>query len=140
MGENVGNEASIRKTYEQNWFMKNFGVRIEQIERGHVIVGLTLEKEKHFNHRGVCHGGVLAALADSVTGVTGASVGAAVATLDMNMSFIKSVKEEGPIFVESHVRHEGRTILIIDGSLYNEKKEEYATLRATMFIIGPWKE
>ncbi len=125
----------IREMYAGNWFMNQFGISIDLIEWEHVIVSLQLKKEKHFNHRSVCHGGVLSALADSVTGVTGASAGAAVATLNMNMNFIKSVKKECRLFVESRVMHRGHTTMLISAEMYDEEGTRYATMTASMFIL-----
>ena len=83
--------AYIRKMYGYNSFMNTFGVHIDEITCGGAVVSIDIDPQKHFNHRGICHGGVFTALADSVLGVTGASVGAAVATLNFSMNFIKNV-------------------------------------------------
>ena len=67
--------AYIRKMYGYNSFMTGFGVSIDEICCGSAVVSIDIDPLKHFNHRGICHGGVLTALADSVLGVTGASAG-----------------------------------------------------------------
>lgn len=67
----------IRNIYKKNRFMEDyFHIHIDEIHCGSVTVSLKTDPLKHNNHRGRLHGGVLAALADSVTGVTSASVGA----------------------------------------------------------------
>ena len=73
--------ARIREIYKHNCFMSDFfHISIDEIYCGGAQVSLHIEHDKHANHRNVTHGGVLTALADSVLGVTGASVGEAVVT------------------------------------------------------------
>ena len=64
----------IRDIYKPNHFMMDyFHINIEEIHCGSATVSLKTDPEKHNNQRGVIHGGVFAALADSVTGVTSAT-------------------------------------------------------------------
>ncbi|MBO5168786.1 MAG: PaaI family thioesterase [Phascolarctobacterium sp.] len=133
--------AYIREMYKNNCFMNQFGVEIGEITCGSAVVSIKLDPSKHFNHRGICHGGVLTALADSVLGVTGASVGAAVATLNFSMNFIKNVHSEERIYVKSTIRHHGRTTMVIEAEMYDEEHHTLmATILTTMFIVGRFKE
>ncbi|MBQ8417481.1 MAG: PaaI family thioesterase [Phascolarctobacterium sp.] len=132
--------AYIREMYRYNSFMNQFGVEIGEITCGGAVVSIKLDPMKHFNHRGICHGGVLTALADSVLGVTGASVGAAVATLNFSMNFIKNVHSEERIFVKSSIRHHGRTTMVIEAEMHDEKNNLMATILTTMFIVGRFEE
>lgn len=132
--------AYIREMYRYNSFMNQFGVEIGEITCGGATVSIKLDPMKHFNHRGICHGGVLTALADSVLGVTGASVGAAVATLNFSMNFIKNVHSEERIFVKSSIRHHGRTTMVIEAEMHDEEGHLMATILTTMFIVGRFEE
>ena len=82
--------ARIREIYKHNCFMSDFFHIC-----GGAQVSLHIEHDKHANHRNVTHGGVLTALADSVLGVTGASVGEAVVTVNFSMDFISNVSMDG---------------------------------------------
>lgn len=132
--------AYIRKMYGYNSFMTQFGVSIDEIKCGSATVSINIEPMKHFNHRGICHGGVLTALADSVLGVTGASVGAAVATLNFSMNFIRNVHSGGRIYVTSNIRHHGRTTMVIEAEMYDETESLMATILTTMFVVGKFEE
>lgn len=132
--------AYIREMYRYNSFMNQFGVEIGEITCGSAVVSIKLDPMKHFNHRGICHGGVLTALADSVLGVTGASVGASVATLNFSMNFIKNVHSEERIFVKSTIRHHGRTTMVIEADMRDENNHLMATVLTTMFIVGRFEE
>lgn len=132
--------AYIRKMYERNCFMNNFGVHIDEITCGSAVVSVEVDPLKHFNHRGICHGGVFTALADSVLGVTGASVGAVVATLNFSMNFIRNVHNAGRIYVRSNIRHHGRTTMVIGCEMYDSDNRLLATVLTTMFIVGRFEE
>jgi uncharacterized protein (TIGR00369 family) len=82
------------------------------------------------------HGGVLAALADSVTGVTGASVGAAVVTVSMTMNFIRNTRPGERIRVVSRIVHRGRTTMVIEASMRDEDDRLMAEMMSTMMIVG----
>ena len=130
----------IREMYGYNSFMTGFGISIDEIRCGGATVSLEIDPLKHFNHRGICHGGVLTALADSVMGVTGASVCAAVATLNMSMNFIRNVHEAGRVRVTSSIRHSGHTTMVIEAEMYDENNTLMATILTTMFIVGRFNE
>lgn len=132
--------AYIRAMYRQNNFMNNFGVQIGEIKCGSAEVSIDIDPAKHFNHRGICHGGVFTALADSVLGVTGASVGAKVATLNFSMNFIKNVHDAEHVSVRSRVRHHGRTTMVIEAEMTDHRGILMATVLTTMFIVGRFEE
>ena len=61
--------AHILDIYSKNHFMSDyFHIKITDIHCGSATVSLKTDPLKHNNHRGRLHGGVLVALADSVTG------------------------------------------------------------------------
>lgn len=131
----------IRETYKKNAFMADFfNIKIDEIHCGGATVSVKIVPEKHMNHRGVVHGGVLTALADSVLGVTGASVGASVVTLNFSMNFIKNIHVGGTARVQSEVKHHGKTTMVIAAEMYNEENELMATILTTMFIVGHFDE
>lgn len=130
----------IRKMYENNNFMVNFGVEIGEIQNGSAEVSLNLDPAKHFNHNGVCHGGALLALADSVLGVTGASVGCRVATLSYNMNFIRNVNTATRVTVRGRIVHSGRTTMVIQSEMRDEKGTLMAEIATTMFVMGHYEE
>lgn len=132
--------AYIRKMYAENNFMNEFGVHIDEIKCGSVVVSIKVDPEKHFNHRHICHGGVMLALADSVLGVTGASVGAAVATLNFSMNFIKGVHEPTTLFVTSKIKHAGHTTMVIEAEMTDAENHLIGTILTTMFIVSRFEE
>lgn len=132
--------AYIRQMYTDNHFMTQFGVHIGEIKCGSAEVSIDVDPAKHFNHRDICHGGVMLALADSVMGVTGASVGAVVATLNFSMNFIKGVHEPTTLTVRSHIKHSGHSTMVIEAEMTDSKKNLIGTILTTMFVVDRFKE
>ena len=118
--------ARIREIYVPNHFMSDyFHIDIDDIRCGKVTVSLLTDPRKHTNHREVLHGGVMMALADSVTGVTGASVGAVVVTVSL---------------VKRHITHNGRTTIVIAAEMYDEDDKLMANILADMMIVDHFPE
>ena len=116
------------------------GIDIDDIRCGKVTVSLLTDPRKHTNHREVLHGGVMMALADSVTGVTGASVGAVVVTVSLTMSFIRNARPGSRIRVKSRITHNGRTTIVIAAEMYDEDDKLMANILADMMIVDHFPE
>lgn len=129
-------EKRIREIYEPNHFMTDyFHIHIDDIACGSTTVSLKTDRARHTNHRGVIHGGVLAALADSVTGVTSATVGAVVVTVSMTMNFIRNTAAGHTIFVKSRIIHNGRTTIVISATMTDDEGKRMAEILATMMVV-----
>jgi uncharacterized protein (TIGR00369 family) len=97
----------------------NFGELIGPIwRRGAAVFGF-IAADKHRNHVGIVHGGMLASFADQAMGMSGrrASGDKPHATIAMNMQFIGAVQIGD--FVEAHcdVVRQTRSLLFIDSKL-----------------------
>ncbi len=131
----------IRAIYKKNPFMADFfQVHIDTVKCGEAVVSVKTDPAKHTNHRGIIHGGVMAALADSVLGVTGASMGCVVVTVNMNVSYIKNTIPGETIYVHSHVLHCGRSTMVINASIKDGRGVVMGDMTATMMIVGHFDE
>ncbi len=97
----------------------NFGELIGPIwRRGDGLFGI-LAADKHRNHRGIVHGGMLMSFADQAMGMTGRrSTGDKPhATIEINMQFVGTVQVGD--FVEAHceVVRKTRSILFIESKV-----------------------
>ncbi|WP_337953830.1 PaaI family thioesterase [Phascolarctobacterium succinatutens] len=72
--------------------------------------------------------------------VTGASVGAVVATLNFSMNFIKGVHEPTTLTVRSHIKHSGHSTMVIEAEMTDSKKNLIGTILTTMFVVDRFKE
>ena len=80
--------AHIKQIWSSSAFMNLLKVEIDEIHCGGATVKMPIDFDIHTNHWLGVHGGALAALADTVMGITGASVGEVVQTLSFNINFI----------------------------------------------------
>ncbi len=132
--------ARVREIYSTNRFMMDFMyINIDEIKCGNCTVSLKIDPERHANHRRVVHGGVLTALADAVLGVTGASVGEVVVTASFSMNFIRNIRMGETARMVSHVKHHGRTTMVIEGEMYDEENRLMATMLATMMNVDKFE-
>ena len=80
--------AHIKQIWSSSAFMNLLKIEIDEIHCGGATVKMPIDFDIHTNHWLGVHGGALAALADAVMGITGASVGEVVQTLSFNINFI----------------------------------------------------
>jgi len=122
MNDKAAAAAAIFDPAAQGWDRvegHNFGELIGPIwRRGDALFGF-LAADKHRNHIGVVHGGMLTSFADQATGMTGRrSTGDKPhATIEINMQFIGAVQVGD--FVEAHcdVVRITRSVLFIESKL-----------------------
>lgn len=131
----------IRDIYTKNPFMADFfEVHIDEVHCGGATVSMRTVPEKHTNHRGIIHGGVMAALADSVLGVTGASMGCVVVTVSMTVDYIKNTTPGETMRVQSRVLHCGRSTMAIIAELRDEEDKLLGNMMASMMIVDHFPE
>jgi uncharacterized protein (TIGR00369 family) len=97
----------------------NFGELVGPIwRRGDALFGF-VSTDKHRNHRGIVHGGMLTTFADQAMGMTGrrATGEKPHATIEIGMQFIGAVKVGD--FVEAHceIVRKTRSVLFIEAKL-----------------------
>lgn len=91
------------------------------------------------NPWGRMHGGVIFVLADNVAGGLAITLGKKAVTLNSTINFVKGVTE-GDIFATGEIIHQGRSTLVIEVTIVDEKNEIVAKTSSTMFVIGDLKE
>lgn len=88
--------AEVRERVADSRFHTEFfGMRVERVERGEVDVALDLEPH-HLNLLGIAHGGVIATLADTATGLAYRTVlepGMQHVTTQLNVTYLAPGRE-----------------------------------------------
>lgn len=116
------------------------GFEIDSIEPGRVVFGLQ-PAEHHFNPNGVVHGGVAAALLDTVTGcavMTELPYGTTCATLDLKVNYIRSLDATSPrLSCIGSVLHLGRRSAVAEGRLELPDGRLAAHATSTLMIFSP---
>lgn len=126
--------AHIKQIWSSSAFMNLLKVEIDEIHCGGATVKMPIDFDIHTNHWLGVHGGALAALADTVMGITGASVGEVVQTLSFNINFISNLPGTGTAIVKSQVKHHGQTTMVIMAEMTDEQNNLLAAITTTMFI------
>lgn len=132
--------AHIKQIWSSSAFMNLLKIEIDEIHCGGATVKMPIDFDIHTNHWLGVHGGALAALADAVMGITGASVGEVVQTLSFNINFISNLPGTGTAIVKSQVKHHGQTTMVIMAEMTDEQNNLLAAITTTMFIAGPFNE
>lgn len=133
-------EEHIRQIWSGSAFMQLLKIKIDEVHCGGATVSMPIDFDIHTNHWLGVHGGALAALADSVMGITGASVGEVVQTLNFNINFISNLPGTGTAIVTSQIKHHGQTTMVITAEMTDEQHNLLATITTTMFIAGHFNE
>lgn len=116
------------------------GFTVDEVEPGRVVFGLQ-PGVHHDNPNGVMHGGVAAALLDTVTGCAVTSLlpfGVTCATLEIKVNYIRSLSPRSPrVRAIGTVLHLGRRSAVAEGKLLLPNDHLCAHATATLMIFPP---
>jgi uncharacterized protein (TIGR00369 family) len=115
----------------------HLGQELREIDtdEGWVRIGYRLN-EAHFNRYGAIHGGVIACVMDDVVATAAGLVaawGEIAPTLEMKVSYLNQAAA-GAHTAEARVVKRGKTILFLEGSMFNDAGKTIATASATIMI------
>ena len=132
----------INRYIELNHFGRLIGMKFVITEPGKVIYTLQTN-EDHLATPLAIHGGCTAALLDATMGVGALSLvcnkNKVVATLEMKVSFLKSVLVNEQLTAESIVVKKGRSLIFMEAEVYNQKKQLVAKSSGTFTIMDAEK-
>ncbi|NLO21527.1 MAG: PaaI family thioesterase [Syntrophomonadaceae bacterium] len=100
-------------------------------------------KPEYSTPGGRVHGGMIALLADTVMGAAAVSIeGRVYRTVDLNINYIAPAFEEKELRAEAVVAHPGKTIRVVESSLFNDQGKLVAKSRGTFIrdLKSPYKE
>ncbi|HTW35532.1 MAG TPA: PaaI family thioesterase [Rhizomicrobium sp.] len=106
-------------------------------DEGWVRIGYTLS-EAHFNRYGAIHGGVIACVMDDVVATAAGLVaawGEIAPTLEMKVSYLNQATA-GAHTAEARVVKRGKTVLFLEGAMFNDAGKTIATASATIMITA----
>lgn len=120
---------------EENNFRATIGIEVVSVEMGSAVLALPVRDHLLQTSKFV-HGGVLAVMIDAVIGTAVRSVlpgGAKAVTAEMNINFIRPVKE-GTIYARGRVVHRGASLFVGSADIEDAEGKLLATGRATFFV------
>ncbi len=120
------------------------GIALDSFGEGEAVCSIALQ-DQHYNAGGRVHGGVLMSLADTVAGVAVRSLrpeGAASATTDLNISFIRPPMGDR-LEAKAAVLHQGKRLYRVEISVFcsdteiSAETQLVARCNATFMIVFP---
>ena len=120
-----------------NQVFRTLGCTVEKAEEGKAILSMPI-KSSLFQGGGLVAGGVLATLADECMAHAAISLRYdTVVTLEMNVRYLRSPKPvEGAVLVaKATVVKSGRTVIVAEASVYDDKGNVCATAGGTFYIL-----
>jgi 1,4-dihydroxy-2-naphthoyl-CoA hydrolase len=127
----------LLQVHDRNYFAKYLGMEIVDIGKGDCCVSM-LVTHKHTNIRGVIHGGAIVSLADMSMMLACATRGKHTVTLDLNINFVRRVREGDTVKAFPQVIHKGKTTMVVRGSILDAKGQLLAEARGTFFVTGDY--
>ena len=135
-------EIDIRTKLERQEFMKLMGFQVTKIEAGRIEGELNLE-QKHKQHKGFAHGGVIATLADIVAGFAAVSLVPKdfhVVTAELKVSYFHPGVGD-KLLAKGYVIKQGRKLNFCESQVFVIKGDAAPLLIAkattTMATISP---
>lgn len=122
--------------YDINPFVSLLKMRIEDVREGEATLSMPVIYEIHTNLYRNAHGGALASLADTAMGVSCATLGNRVVTLDMNINYIRGAGEQPAIYCTGKVIHNGKSTMVVEAELTDGAGSLLGKARGTFFVIG----
>ncbi|MDR3563392.1 MAG: PaaI family thioesterase [Negativicutes bacterium] len=128
----------LLKIYDRNPFVKLLDMRIVEIKQGETVLALPVKAELT-NLYQMAHGGALAGLADTAMGVSCASLGKRVVTLDFNINFIRGAECGATVTAAAKIVHNGKSTLVAECDLTDGAGKLTAKVRGTFFVVGEFQ-
>lgn len=125
-------QSVIEKINQENPFLKDSLLRIEQLEDGFAAASMTADEEI-LNIYGMVHGGALFALADTAAGVCALMDSRHVVTLNSSISFVHAAGP-GKIMARARRVHAGRSTGVYQADLFSSDGKMLASASFTMFF------
>ncbi|MDR3560761.1 MAG: PaaI family thioesterase [Negativicutes bacterium] len=124
--------------YDRNPFVKLLQMEILELREGETRLAMPVEHQLT-NLYQMAHGGALTALADTSMGLSCASLGKRVVTLDLSINFIRGAEVGQTVAATAKVIHNGKNTLVTESELVNTAGDLIAKARGTFFVIGQFE-
>lgn len=129
--------AEIKALLEKSAFVAHCGLVLDKLAEGRCELSLPLEGF-HANAYGSLHGGVVATLVDTASGVaawTQAAKGERVSTVELKVNFIAGVVPSagGALKAVGVVIHKGRTTAVVEADVLDPEGKRVARGLGTFF-------
>ncbi|PAU95906.1 phenylacetic acid degradation protein PaaD [Aliifodinibius salipaludis] len=132
MDKNKLAEKVVQKMRTDDAFSRWLGIEVLDIKPGYTKLEMEVRDEMA-NGFNVSHGGIAFSLADSALAFASNSYGQVAVAMENNISFMKKVLPGDTLTAETEELSIGRRIGVYNISVINQKDEQVALFRGTVF-------
>jgi acyl-CoA thioesterase len=125
-------EKVVDKMMADDAFSRWLGIKVLDIEPGYAKLEMEIRDEMA-NGFNVSHGGVVFSLADSALAFASNNYGRVAVAMENNISFMKKVVPGDTLTAQTEELSIGRRIGVYNISITNQKDEQVALFRGTVF-------
>ncbi len=122
----------VEKMMGDDAFSQWLGINVIEINAGFVKLEMEVRQEM-VNGFNVSHGGIAFSLADSALAFASNSYGRVAVAMENNISFMKKVLPGDTLTAQTEELSLGRRIGVYNISITNQKEEQVALFRGTVF-------
>lgn len=115
-------------------YFKKIPCTIDSIDEGWVRINFEIA-HRFCNRRGIASGGVLAAFCDTLMGMASRTLGYKVTTLEINMNYIRQVREGHCIVGVGQVVHHGGKTIVAECELFDENGDIVVKGRSSFYVL-----
>lgn len=133
---NPAHRDIVMRVIDLSPFLNQLGVRALELEQGVYRSRLEVTREC-LNSFGGIHGGVYAALLDSACyycAYADVPEGKGCITMDLQTNYLRSAKEGDTLTVEAHPVKVGRTVILTEGTVYDDEGRIMAHATSKLFV------
>ena len=124
----------IREMAKRNYFTIYNHIEITVIEPDYVEVEAKIDNDM-LNRHGTVHGGMYFTMADFCGACCARTDGREYVTLHADIHYLRAA-EEGRLIAKSRIIRRGRTTVLAEANVYDEKDRLLTTSAISMFCIG----
>jgi uncharacterized protein (TIGR00369 family) len=115
--------AAAKRTAKKTPALNLLGFELEAVERGRAVVRMNAGP-RHRQVHGVVHGGILAALADTASGIAAYTTvpdGTAIATVELKINYLEAVPG-GRVRAKARVLRTGRNFVVVECEVFDQEE------------------
>jgi len=128
----------LKERFINSSYFKTMGITGIQLEEGQCQLTLDIYESKHLNSIGTVHGGVVASLLDSASGLsiwTSLEPPKSITTINLAINFLRAARK-GKLTTIASIKKIGRNIATVEAEVFDEENRTIANGIGTFMIIN----
>ena len=127
----------LKDIFLNSTFSETLNIIGSEVEAGQATLYMKILPEKHMNTNQSLHGGVMASLLDTASGMSVRSLldeSETIATINLSINFLRP-GFSGKLTAKGHVKSKGKKMATVEAELYDEKNKLLANSIGTFAIL-----